>query len=138
MESTTGEGHVSELLDRIDDVLEDRCACDCGTVLTATGTSGYFVDETHQKRWARRQAADDDPWADVAEAWENAPADPRTVTVADLLAINGLDPGLAAHPMQIGADEITVDGGRTYPLTVPAEEIYIRGGKVVGVKLGHR
>lgn len=49
-----------DILDRIDDAIEERCACGCGRPLPADGPSGFFATQECQARWHAAQATSPD------------------------------------------------------------------------------
>jgi hypothetical protein len=49
-----------DILDRIDDAIEERCACGCGQPLHRDGPSGFFASQQCQARWHAGQATDPD------------------------------------------------------------------------------
>ncbi len=48
----------ADILDRIDDVVEERCACGCGRSLDPDGPSGFFASAHCQQLWHGRQVTD--------------------------------------------------------------------------------
>jgi hypothetical protein len=77
---------MTDILNQIDGVLADvtACLCGCGVPISERGPSPWFLDETHQARWDRRQVK-----TGIEE--ESASVGPAPLLTLDDVAVAGFE-----------------------------------------------
>lgn len=114
---TAGQATAGSVLDRIDSVTAEECACGCGTRLAVDGPSAWFAAESCQRAWQAGQAGAEAerparPWATVRAEGEAVMAAQRMLDRREMFNWRRLCPTChqRREPRDVGEEPIDVTG----------------------------